>query len=186
MSFLNDLVDEQRSLLMRLPYRVGLFVSQSDDTGGEQSDEQELVALSNILTGYAGEIFVCETVQYIISETMRHKDNWDDWQQDLGDVTADCKRAVDLLADVVDEKEVNAFKQHLMEIGEAVATAFREIETSSFIDELKLKMAFTILEYKAKRAGHAYKTYEEFLNISPSERKALVALRDALDLEYAI
>jgi len=54
MSFLDDISSAERELLVSLPYRVGIFVSKSDEEGGEVSGEQELRALSNILTGYAG------------------------------------------------------------------------------------------------------------------------------------
>lgn len=186
MSFLHNLSPEDREMLISLPYRVGYWISQSDTSGGDDSDEEELQALSNILNGYAGEIFVCETVQVIISNTVRAQEQWPKWRENVGDVPEDCKRAIYILTQAVDEKEVNAFKQHIMEVGEAVALAFRELEDHSFIAQMKLKMEYRKLESAAKKRGVHYKTFEEFLNISPAERIALEWLAKALNINYAI
>ena len=42
----------------------------------------------------------------------------------------------------MDQKEVNAFKQHLIEIGESVAMAFREQQNLGMIAKLKLFMDY--------------------------------------------
>jgi len=57
MNFLDQLTEDQRTLLVSLPYRAGLFVSQSDNAGGDDSDDAEMQALDNIITGYSQEIF---------------------------------------------------------------------------------------------------------------------------------
>ncbi len=186
MSFLDDISLDQRQLLVSLPYRVGLRVSQCDVSGGADSDVQELQALSNILGGIAGEVFVSETVQYVISETVEQQDYWPEWAADLGDVEDDCRRAVNILSGFVDEKEVSAFKQHLMEVGEAVALAFRENEAVSFFERLKLKMLYMKLNYKAKKEGWVYKSFDAFLNVSRSERAVLSGLARALDIKYIV
>ncbi len=173
-------------MLVSLPYRVGLLVSQSDDVGGEDSDAKEKQALGSLLSGYAGEIFVSETVQYILTETMKRREEWPKWSGNLTVVLDDCGQAVELLRDQVDEKEVSAFKQHLMEIAEAVAVAFREVEDLTFVDKLKMKIKFLKLEYQAKKQGHTYKTYDEFLNISPKEREVLEKIASTLKINYAI
>lgn len=186
MSFLDDLSADQRQMLVSLPYRVGIYVSQSDVSGGADSDAQELQALSNILGGFAGEVFTSETVQYVITETLRQQEHWAAWNKLADEVIADCRRAIDVLNDHVEEKEVNAFKQHLMEVGEAVALAFREVEDLSFSKRLALKIQFMKLEYMAKKQGHVYKTFDEFLNISSAERAVLEDLASALEIDYAV
>lgn len=185
MSFLDDLPAEQRELLVSLPYRVGLMVSQSDTSGGEESDEKELQALSNILNGYAQEVFGSETVQYIISETVRKKEHWDRWARKLESVESDCHRAVDILSETVDEKEVNSFKKHLMEVGEAVALAFREYDRSvPFLDKLRIYFLYARGKKEAAKRRQPYKSYDEFLNISLSERTALTKVAAALNTAY--
>jgi hypothetical protein len=182
---LNELSPEKRDMLASLPYRVGLWVSQSDDSGGGDSDEQEMRALSSILHAYAEEVFGAETVQHIISATITQKENWPRWGEHMSDVIMDCRHAVDVLSEVVDRKEVNAFKQHLVEIGEAVALAFREVDDNMPLPEkLKFYIEYYKGKHKAAKTNKPYKTFQEFLNISPSERRALSTLAEALNVPY--
>lgn len=185
MSFLDQITPDKRDMLISLPYRVGLWVSQSDSSGGESADSEELQALSNILDGYAQEIFGSEAVQHIISGTMDHRNDWPRWSKQTGDVVVDCRQAVDILSEVVDVKEVSAFKKHLVEIGEAVALAFREEnENISFGEKLSLYIRFYVGKLKALKKGQPYKTFDQFLNISLQERRALTTLAHALDTTY--
>ena len=185
MSFLDDLRDEDRTLLVSLPFRVGLYVSQSDQSGGDESDEAEMQALSNLITAYSQEVFGAETVQYVISETVRRKSEWKKWATDLHYIEGECHKAVDILSAHVDEKEVNAFKNHLIEIGESVALAFREYGASTpLLDKLKVYMYYISSKRKAKKNGDVYKDWEQFINISLDERKALCFVAEALDKTY--
>ncbi len=184
MSFLDDLTQEDRNVLVSLPYRVGLMVSQSDTTGGNEADDIELQALSNILNGYAQEVFGAETVQYIISETISQKDKWPDWANNLDGVVRDCHRAIDILSEAVDEKEVSAFKQHLIDIGESVAMAFREYENLSFFKKIMLYRDYLKDKKLAIQQKKAIKNWDQFLNISLDERNALRAIAGALNTTY--
>lgn len=185
MNFLDQLNKEQRDLLVSLPYRVGLFVSQSDNTGGDDSDDAEMQALDNIITGYAQEIFCAETVQYVISETVRRKSEWVGWSNNLDGIGGECHKALDILYDTVDEKEVNAFKNHLLEIGESVALAFREYGSGTpLAEKIKMRLIFSKEKKQAEKIGIIYKNWEQFLNISLDERKALRSIATALDTIY--
>jgi hypothetical protein len=185
MSFLDELSDSDRENIVSLPYRVGLWISQSDTSGGDDSDAEEHQALVNILHGYAGEVFGAETVQHIISETLQKKDSWDIWAKKIEDVPGDCMLAVDALALVVDEKEVSAYRHHLLEIGEAVAVAFREYDSSlSLVEKAKMYGAFANAKLRAMLQKRSYKSFEQFLNVSMAERKTLSTLAHALDEKY--
>lgn len=185
MSFLDQLTTDQRDILVSLPYRVGMLVSQSDSSGGDESDDLELQTLSNLLHGYAQEVFGAETVQYIISETVKRQNDWPRWAKELDTVEGDCHRAVDILSDAVDEKEVSAFKQHLMEIGESVALAFREYNGSlPLFDKLRIYMLYNKGKALAAKRKVSYKSFDEFLKISLDERKALNMIASALNTVY--
>ena len=185
MSFLDDLKEEERTLLVSLPFRVGLFVSQSDESGGDDSDEAEMQALSSIITAYSQEVFGAETVQYVISETVRRKSEWDAWSKNLDIVDSECHKAIDILCEHVDEKEVSAFKNHLVEIGESVALAFREYgESTPIIDKIIMYLFYIKGKREAAKTGEIYKQWEQFINISLDERKALCFVADALGLRY--
>lgn len=185
MNFLERLTPEQRTLLVSLPFRVGLRISQSDDSGGGSSDEAERAALSSLITAYSQEVFGAETVQYVIGETVLRKAEWGGWSDNLGAVEDECYQAVDILSGCVDEKEVSAFKNHLVEIGESVALAFREYgETTPILDKIKMYLVYFNGKMKASKQGKPYKDWEQFLNISLQERKALCRIAQALGIEY--
>ncbi len=185
MSFLDQLSTEQRTLLVSLPYRVGLFISQSDETGGDDSDEAEMLALSSIITAYSQEVFGAETVQYVISETVRRKPEWKEWSKDLDTIEGQCHRAIDILSDHVDVKEVSAFKNHLIEIGESVALAFREYgKETPLMDKIRVYLFYMKGKRHAAKIGMPYKDWEQFINISLDERKALRRIAGALNTIY--
>lgn len=185
MSFLDNLTTEQRTLLVSLPYRVGLRISQSDDSGGDSSDEQEMQALDSLITAYSQEVFGAETVQFIVSETVSRKGEWKTWSDNLDVVESQCHEAIDILSGCVDEKEVSAFKNHLIEIGESVALAFREYgESTPVLDKIKVYCIYYYGKWKASREGKRYREWEEFLNISLDERRALRSIAEALSTTY--
>jgi hypothetical protein len=182
MSFLNTLTEHQRETLISLPYRVGLWVSQSDDTGGTESEATELQTLSNIINGFAYEVFGSETMQIILSDTIKHQERWPAWALRLAEVPGDCAIAVDILRTHLDEKDVNAFRNQLLEIGEAVATAFSEFHHKPQANRLSVYISFFLSRILQKPP---YKSFGEYISISAEERKALKALAGALGTAYA-
>ncbi len=183
---LEKMTADERSLITSLPYRAGLWVSMSDDTGGDESHEKEVQALNNIIVGFSEMVFGSELLQYIMDETVKRKDEWHEWQNGVDQVPKECADALNILRDHVDDKEVNAYAQRLIEIGEAVALAFREYEEQSFKDKLNVYSSYVINKIKANLKKQPSKSFEQFLNISLSERKALNALALALDTRYSI
>ena len=184
MNMLDDLTDEQREIIVSLPYRVGLWISLSDMTGGQESTTQELTVLSAIINGFAEEVFGSELVQYIMADTLSKKDEWPNWSGDSESVLYDCEIALSILADHVDDKkELGAFAVRLTEIAEAVAGAFREYEHMSVAQRIILYMSYFVAKIKSALKKTHYISLKEFLSISRQERRALDALSNALSLE---
>lgn len=182
MSFLDNLTDHQRKTLVSLPYRVGLWVGRSDTTGGNQSDQMELQALSGIIHGFAEEIFGAESIQYIMSEAIMNKDQWPDWEKNLETVPEDCRFAMDVMQEHTSIKEASAFRIQLMEIGEAVALAFTEYQMpDSPLRIVPLYISYFLSQLKKARR----RTFDEFLSISAQERKALHQIAQALGTTYS-
>ena len=121
----------------------------------------------------------------MISETVSRKKDWPRWAEQISSVEGDCHQAIDLLSEMVDEKEVSAFKNYLVEIGESVALAFREYDASVPVWE-KLRIYYLYYSGKAKAAKRKmqYKSFDEFLNISFAERRALNKIAAALNTIY--
>lgn len=184
MSFLDDLPVDQRELIISLPYRVGVWLSHADDEGGEEADEEEKTALANILHGFTTDVFGSEVVQYVMAETIAHNAEWEKWSKDMINLEDDCRQAIDILNEAVDEKEVSAFKQRLLEIAEAVALAFREYDNLDFITKMRVYFMYYKERYEAARKNRSFKTIDQYLNISLKERKALYSLAHTLDIQY--
>lgn len=185
MTFLDDLQPEQRELIASLPYRVGVWISQSDKSGGEEADGEEIKALANIIDGFTRDVFGSEVVQHIMLETVSRKDKWSEWVTKTDSIDTDCQQAIDILNECVDEKEVNAFRQRLFEIAEAVALAFREYEHLDFATKMRVYLLYYTEKFKAARKDLPFKSLDQFLNISMEERKALGRLAHVLGLRYS-
>jgi hypothetical protein len=185
MSFLSALTENQKEVLISLPYRAGLWVSKSDQTGGVESDERELQILSNIINGFAYEVFGSETMQIIMSETIRNKARWQLWASRLESVPEDCIEATDILRRFAEPKDITAFRNQIMEIGEAVAVAFSEFHESDKGSKLSLYLEYVQARFAAFLKKRPHKTLSEYLSISVQERKALSTLASSLGTTYS-
>lgn len=185
MSGFDSFTSDQHDLLVALPYRVGLWVSNSDTAGGEDSDVIEMQALSDIVTGFAEDFLKSEFVQTLMEETVSRRAEWDSWSGHLEDVPGECTRAAELLSERLDRKELASFKMTLMEIATSVAMAYREFDGSAdFAHRLSVYSHVLVEKIRTLMTGRARQSNEELFNISKAERKALDALIHALDLGH--
>jgi len=185
MSFLNNLNDDQRETMVSLPYRVGLYVSMADETGGEEALQEEHKALESILAGMNAQMFSAENVQAIMNETLNRRADWPGWAGNLKAVPEECSRMVDLLRAHAGDKDLTAFQGYLMEIAEAVALAFRERSANMPPREaLRVYWLYGVEKIRAHLSGGQAPSFEHFLNISALERKALNELATCLNTKY--
>ncbi|MGZ9097314.1 MAG: hypothetical protein ACXW30_03340 [Micavibrio sp.] len=186
MALLEDFTKDQRDLLVGLPYRVGLWVSLSDSTGGGEANEAEAEALAAIVTGFSEDFCKSEFVQAMIEETVSRRSEWREWTRNLDDVPGECIRATDLLTERLERKEVTSFKLTLMEIATSVAMAYRESDhNQDFSFRLKVYGRVMVERLRAVFTGQRARGVDEFLNISDAEQKALDVLSQTLDLGNA-
>ncbi len=180
---LNVLNASDKENVISLPYRVGLWISASDSSGGDEAEDQEKAALENIIAGFTQDVFGSELVQHIMTATESARDHWQVWEDQVKSVPQDCQKAIDDLNGAFDEKEVSAFKQRLLEIAEAVALAFREYEEMSFSNKLKTYLNYNMGKFRAVLRREEYTPMDRFLNISTKERAALYELADILGIK---
>jgi len=186
MDILNNLTDEQRDLIIRLPFRAGIWVSEADETGGAESQMREEQVLHNLLEGFAADVFGSELIQHIMAGTIAGKEDWHQWEKDIAAFPEECRRGLDVLREVSDEKEVKAFVIRLMEIGEAVALAFRErSDHAGFGARVSLFISYMQYRMARMKASGGVTGFEAFTRVSRLERKALEAMADALGTKYA-
>jgi hypothetical protein len=183
---LSVLSENEREIVISLPYRVGLWIGASDSTGGDDSNTQEKQALESIISGFTQDVFGSELVQHIMSSTMSQKDRWEVWAENVADVPQDCEKAIHSLKNFFDEKEVSAFKQRLLEIAEAVALAFREYEEFNFIQKLQVNVLYFFSKFNTSFRQNENNSKNRFLNISLQERRALYTLADILDIKHRL
>jgi hypothetical protein len=184
MSVLDQLQPEDRTLVVALPYRVGLWISQIDGTGGDEALAMELQALSNIIHGFAHEVFGSEFVQHVMTETLRRKAEWPEWGHALDQIPGECAKALEIMQGHIDDKEMKTYCARLMDIAEAVALAFREYESmEKFSDKLGIYMAYWSARLKSKFTRAPLRSFDQFLSISSSERRALSRMARTLRVQ---
>lgn len=164
--------------LIALPYRVGLFVSESDKTGGTESKARELSALENVVTFYVEDTLKSEFAQDIMLATLQHKAYWKDWSENIDKVPDECRAIADFLKDRIDDRKLLAFKHNLIEIATTVAMAYRETGATSGTFAV-LKKLFGIGQPKKSSSSDAASTS---LNISESEKAAINQLAEVFGL----
>lgn len=118
--------DDNRALLMALPYRVGLYVSFSDVTGGWTAQESEINKLSTILREFASLNADSALPRMILMETLSARSEWPLWSQGIDAVPAQTKEIMDILSAHAAAADISALKKNLLDIAREVALAFHE------------------------------------------------------------
>lgn len=157
--------------MIALPYRVGLYVSNSDSTGGKDSEARELAALENVVTFYVEDTLKSEFSQSIMLVTLQHKAYWKDWAHNIENVPDECRKIAEYLATTIEARDLMSFKANLLEISMAVAMAYREeVEPVGFVAKIK-----NLFAPKTEIADP-----NTTLNISEAEKTAINQLAEAM------
>lgn len=182
MDFVERLEEEERDMLIRMPYRVGYWMCQADTTGGDESEEQELQALATIVRGYSEDFCKSEFVQRIMELTVSKKERWPVWQKNLDVVPNECRQLIAKLSDELPPREMDAMRFNLYEIGLSVALAYRELDDDAFLTDFQRLWISVRERIYAWREGRAPRTGAYLYNISGEEYLALRQLADVLNI----
>tara|TARA_R110002124_G_scaffold287365_1_gene474249 strand:- start:182162 stop:182722 length:561 start_codon:yes stop_codon:yes gene_type:complete len=184
MDFLDRLEQEDVDALVKMPYRVGYWVSQSDTTGGDDADDSEREALATIVRSYSEDFCKSELVQHIMELTVASESKWDAWQDNLSMVPNECRQLIGKLQDELPPREMDAMRQNLYEIGLSVALAFRELdEDLTDFQKFQISVRERIFAWREKRQP---RTGAYLYNISGEEYLALRQLADILSIPPAM
>lgn len=181
MAFLEQFSEQERDLIVSIPYRAGVWVSSVDDTGGAAADAQELEKLEEIIAEKARGMFESAFVHEVIAETFSRKADWKRWSEQLDTLLPDSTRAVEVVSGKLAERDVDAYRANILNIGVSVAKAFREFDVDApFFVKIgsNLRLCGEALVRVLKR-DKSYDTVSE-LNISLAEDIALTKLSNAL------
>lgn len=180
MAFLEQFSKAERDVLVMLPYRAGLWISSSDHTGGRQSYEAEENALAETINGLVHGMFESAFVHEIMAETFLRKDEWRGWGMDIPGIPAECKQAVMMIQGRLPQRDVDAYKRILMQIGVEVATAFREYHSHEPFSYRIFRWIGTAIDRVLGAVQGDRQGSEDLLNISYEEDRALNDLSIAL------
>lgn len=187
MTYLSLLPAEIQDLVVRLPFRVGLYISESDQTGGDESAEAERKALENIVTFYVEDTVKSEFAHEVMLQTLNLKSKWGGWGKDITKVPEECWAVVKAMAGIVPEKEIMALKHNLLEVGITVAQAYCEFdESASTLNKIEVYVAIFLRKLQAIFGGEPALSGDSSLNISPAERSAIKLLADTMGISVKI
>lgn len=184
MSYLDHFTDDEKSFLIRLPYRAGLWVSASDTTGGDESDEAEKQALANIVRGFTEDFLKSEFVEEVMRQTVAHQAEWEGWSSDIEAIPDEVRQGIDMIAGHIDFKQVHAFKSSLMDVAVTVAMAYREFDESTPLAvQVKIYSKFWLEYVRSYILKTQPPIMEQYLNISHDEHRAIEALAAVLRMD---
>ena len=183
MAFLEQFSAAEQALLISLPYRVGLWLSQSDTSGGAVADARERAALARIIAGHARGNFNSPFVHEVMKACYEQRADWPRWRDNVDRVPGECQQAVAALEGRLNGRDLIAYRQTIMTIAAAIAKAFREApEGRGGMLGQYLRIAVDSLIGLIRREKYVS---AELLNISVKEDVALGTLAEALRMPEA-
>ena len=126
MAFLEQFSASEQVLLVTLPYRVGLWISMSDTTGGAMADAQERATLARIIAASARSNFSSPFVHEVMKACFERRSEWAQWRENIDRIPRECQQVVGTLEGRLNGRDVLAYRQEVMSIANNVARAFRE------------------------------------------------------------
>jgi len=182
MSELSGFNDEERHLLMSLPYKVGVYISEADDAEGTLDDDKELQALLECIRKIATSYSDSGLVDGIIRGTLKLDSQWESWGKTAYNLEPDCQAAIALLLAKGTRQDAENYREALILIANTVAQTYGEFialddgfeEKKSFFSALTQKIINRITELKDDE-GHPS-------NVSAAEHSAVSRLAAALKI----
>ncbi len=176
MSIFTDFLEEEIVLLVSLPYRVGVWMSQvDDDASTERDDEREQDALEAVLRQMAADKEQAPFVADVARETLTYPDYWSEWGQQLDTLMDDIEKALLLIDGRLAKDNARNYRKCLWGVAKAVAYAYGEFEGAE--EPEKPSFIGKILGRISDKKDPLDDNPE---NMSPAEREALKKLRKAL------
>lgn len=173
-SHLSDMTNEERDLIVGLPYRVGVWMACAEDDSGEGDDAEEMKALEKNLHALAKAEKVPVFVRELLNETLSRRDRWGQWAEDTADILPDCRKAVAVLHAQAGKSDRENFKKALKKIAYQVAGAHGEF--GDFDEPARKGLMARIAGLFSCGGCKA----DDFMNITPGEEEALRSLAEAL------
>lgn len=182
MSFLEAFSDDEKALLVSLPYRAGLWVSMADEKGEGAARAHEIKTIESVIKRLSEGMFASAFVHEVMVETYQRQEQWPAWALQTGTVPEEARRAVSALKAKTMPHDAEAYVQTVMTIAYETAYAFREFDRSSSIP-IRLWVGLKLLWEAFIRTGNKDYRVESVANISLAEDEAIGLLASSLSLE---
>lgn len=182
MSFLEVFTAEEKSLIVSLPYRAGIWVSMADEKGAGAGRVRELKKIQSVIGHLSEGMFASAFVHEVIVETQARHEEWPLWALQTGTVTDDARRAVILLQTKMMPQDAEAYVQTVMTVAYETAYAFREFDRTASIP-IRIWVGLQLLWEAFIRTGNKDYRLESVANISLAEDEAIALLAQALHLK---
>jgi len=175
MADLSKISGEEQRLLVALPYRVGMWISNVDDVERRQADDKREKKVLQIAIERIAKSRNLPFAAKIAAQIIKSKSHWNSWgaMSDEKTVLDDVEKALTAVKKV-GAKETKQYKQMLWQCALVVAQAFDESEDPDgemHVNHFIEWMGGLFGEPKLRKAPE---------NISPQEKKALKKLRDLI------
>jgi argonaute-like protein implicated in RNA metabolism and viral defense len=158
----------ESDLIVKLPFRVGLWMSRTDDAPGLLDDKLERAKLKDVITKVAKFHESSSIVRTTLAKTLSQAGKWADWSAGLDTVLADCETGLQVIKAQGGEEDMKVYRAVLMQTAICVAEAFQEE-----LPDIKTATSNIPVPRSANDMGIPE-------NISKKEKKALDDLKAAL------
>lgn len=179
--FLEALNEDEKELIVSLPYRAGVWVSLSDEKGEGAARAQELKTIETVIARLSKGMFASAFVHEVMAETHARRDRWPAWSLQVGTVPEDARAAVHILIDKVMPPDAEAYVQTVMNIAYETAYAFREYDPHASIP-IRIWVSLNLMWEGFMRKLQPDYRVESVANISLAEDQAIGILAAALTL----
>ena len=176
MSDLEKFTPEERLLVISLPYRAAMWVSNIDDNKGSTVDDKiERKAIEGTIKRFAAASEKIPVAAAVMQDILSQKGRWNEWglMTDEEPLLYDATKAVLAAKKHFTEAELNQYREAIWRLSVSVAQAYGEHVDPD--NEMHVNNFFGKLLGSKPKGGS--KNTE---NISPKEKDALKKLKSAL------
>ena len=128
MAGFSDFSEEEKLLVVSIPYRVGMWVSNADDNENTKHDDKiEAKALEEAMTRIAGKT-TRSFASSIISHTLKSKKAWKTWraQSDEKSVLEDLAQVLEICKAHLSKEQISEYKKLVWNLALVVARSYGE------------------------------------------------------------
>ena len=178
MTQLSSFSDDDREIIVSLPYRVGMHMSYAEDEDGERDDELEISALKACISEVAKLENRHDLIKEISAEILKREDSWDAWSQGVFNIEPQCEKAMAVIKSCANDDEVDDYIKMVLEVASAVARAYGE-----FGEEPEPEKGFfgkVMSRIMGDYSGMSLDDANSPMNVSAAEDGAIATISEAL------